>query len=188
METIKRAVLPISLLDENEGQIEGLPTNPREITKENFELLKQNIEDYPELLDYNLLKVYPLDGRYVVIGGNMRLRALRECGCEEIPCCILDEATDVDRLQAYTVLDNASFGRWDWEKLAKEWDGDMLPQWGLNLPTYEDSDLDGLFDVEEKEDADRLTVVIPESLAGMKKAIKEDVETLLFNYKGIKIQ
>lgn len=188
METIKRAVLPISLLDENEGQIEGLPTNPREITKENFELLKQNIEDYPELLDYNLLKVYPLDGRYVVIGGNMRLRALRECGCEEIPCCILDEGTDIDRLQAYTVLDNASFGRWDWEKLAKDWDGDMLPQWGLNLPTYEDSDLDGLFDVEEKEDTDKLTVVIPESLADMKKAIKEDVETLLSNYNGIKIQ
>lgn len=188
METIKRAVLPISLLDENEGQIEGLPTNPREITKENFELLKQNIEDYPELLDYNLLKVYPLDGRYVVIGGNMRLRALRECGCEEIPCCILDEATDVDRLQAYTVLDNASFGRWDWEKLAKEWDGDMLPQWGLSLPTYEDSDLDGLFETEEKEDTDKLTVVIPESLADMKKAIMEDVETLLSNYNGIKIQ
>lgn len=188
METIKRAVLPISLLDENEGQIEGLPTNPREITKENFELLKQNIEDYPELLDYNLLKVYPLDGRYVVIGGNMRLRALRECGCDEIPCCILDEATDVDRLQAYAVLDNASFGRWDWEKLAKEWDGDMLPQWGLSLPTYEDSDLDGLFETEEKEDTDKLTVVIPESLADMKKSIKEDVETLLSNYNGIKIQ
>lgn len=188
METIKRAVLPISLLDENVGQIDGLQANPREITKENFELLKQNIEDYPELLDYNLLKVYPLDGRYVVICGNMRLRALRECGCEEIPCCILDEATDVDRLQAYTILDNASFGRWDWEKLAKEWDNEMLPQWGLSLPTYDDSDLDGLFETEEKEDTDKLTVVIPESLADMKKAIKEDVETLLSNYNGIKIQ
>lgn len=181
-------MLPISLLDENAGQIEGLPTNPREILKENFDLLKQNIEDYPELLDYNLLKVYPHEGRYVVIGGNMRLRALRECGCEEIPCCILDEATSVERLQAYTILDNASFGRWDWEKLAKDWDGEMLPQWGLNLPSYEDSDLEGLFDEDEKESIDKITVVIPESIADMKKSIKADVETLLANYKNIKIQ
>ncbi len=48
--------------------------------------------------------------------------------------------------------------------------------------------MDGLFETEEKEDTDKLTVVIPESLADMKKAIKEDVETLLSNYNGIKIQ
>lgn len=181
-------VLPLSLLDENSGQIDGLPQNPREITKENFELLKQNVEEYPELLNYELLKVYPLDGRYVVIGGNMRLRTLRDDGCSETLCYVLDEATDSERLMAYTILDNASFGRWDWEKLLKDWDVTMLPQWGLNLPTYEDSDLDGLFDTEEKEDTDKLTVVIPESLADMKKAIKEDVKTLLSNYNGIKIQ
>lgn len=185
MEKIKRAILPISLLDENVGQIDGLPTNPREITNDNFDLLKQNIEDYPELLNYNLLKVFPLEGRYVVIGGNMRLRALRECGCTEIACCILDEDTGTDRLQAYTVLDNASFGRWDWEKLVKDWDSDKLPQWGLALPTYDDSDLEGLFDTDRKEDTEKLTVSIPESLADMKKAIRDDIDILLTNYKVI---
>ncbi len=177
----------MSMLDENIGQIDGLPQNPREITKEDFELLKQNIKDYPELLNYDLLKVYPLDGRYVVIGGNMRLRSLRDEGCEETPCYIIDEDTDSEHLMAYATLDNVSYGRWDWEKLLSEWDTDQLPKWGLNLPQYEDSDLDGLFDVEEKENTDRLTVVIPESIADMKKAIKEDVENLLTNYKGIKI-
>lgn len=178
----------LDLLEPNEGQLEGLPANPRKISESKMDLLKANLQQYPEMLSMRGLLVYPLDnGHYIIIGGNMRHRAMMELGYDSAPCIVVPKETPIERLKAYSVIDNNGFGKWDWEKLLKDWDADELPQWGLNLPQYEDSDLDGLFDVEEKENTDRLTVVIPESIADMKKAIKEDVEKLLTNYKGIKI-
>lgn len=136
-EKIARITVLLALKDiePNKGQIEGLPKNPREVKKEDFELLKKNITDYPEMLGYRSLMVYPLDnGKYVTIGGNMRLRALRELGYKEAPCVVVDKDTSPEQLQAYTILDNASFGQWDWDLIANEWDTELLEGWGLDLP------------------------------------------------------
>lgn len=185
----KRVWLPISLLDENIGQIPDVPENPREITKEKYALLKQNIDNYPELMNYNLIKVYPLEGRYVVIDGNMRLKALREKGVEQALCYIIEKDSTPSKLEAYVFPSNASFGKWDWSKLLNgDWDKGDLPQWGLTLPQYEDTDLDGLFDVGQSDNTERIVVNIPESLSDMKKAIREDIENLLSDYSGIKIK
>lgn len=187
-ETLKRMVLPVSLLDENTGQIDGLPANPREILKEKFDLLKDSIRDYPELMNYKNLKVYPYNGRYVVLDGNMRLRSLRSSGCKEAACVIVPEDTDIERLKAYVILSNVSFGRWDWDKLTKDWDTDKLPQWGLTLPTYDESMLDDVFNEEIKDNTVKVTVTIPDSLQDMKDIIKDDIKILLKDYTGIKIQ
>lgn len=53
-------MLPLDLIEENEGQLFGLPANPRDIAPEKFELLKADIQKYPQFLQYNSLKVYPL--------------------------------------------------------------------------------------------------------------------------------
>lgn len=67
-----------SLLRCNEGQLEGLPSNPRYIKDEKFELLKRSLQESPEMLHLRELLVYPHGDTYIVIGGNMRLRAAED--------------------------------------------------------------------------------------------------------------
>ena len=86
---MKRGKIGISQVCPNEGQIEGLPANPRLIKDERFRKLVKSIRDLPEMTEARDLLVYPHGGKYIVIGGNMRLRAYRELGWKEVPCCIL---------------------------------------------------------------------------------------------------
>ena len=140
----KYQILPLSLIQPNDGQIEGLPANPRQINEQKYELLKKNITDYPELLEYRGLLVYPHDGKYITIGGNMRLRALSELNYKEAPCAVLPAETTVEQLKAYIILDNDNFGQWDWDMLANEWDENILNNLGIELPM--DLNASDLFD------------------------------------------
>ena len=54
-------ILPLDEIEVNEGQLEGLPSNPRSITREKMELLKTNITNYPEMLSLRSLLIYPID-------------------------------------------------------------------------------------------------------------------------------
>lgn len=163
--------IQISALELNNGQIEGLPKNPRFIRDNQFEKLKKSIEDFPEMLQYRELIVYPLNGKFVVVAGNMRLRAGQELGFTEFPCKVLPKETTVERLKEITIKDNNSFGEWDFDDLANEWDVDDLEDWGVELPTdwgieeNEDEDKDGLtaeakddnFDTEKETITPRVT-------------------------------
>jgi hypothetical protein len=126
--------IKITKLVGNTGQIEGLPKNPRFIRDDKFAKLVQSIKDDPEMLDLRELLVIPHGKEYVVIGGNMRLRAMIECGHKEAPCKVLDKATPPEKLRAYAAKDNVGFGEWDWDALANEWDAGELSAWGLDLP------------------------------------------------------
>lgn len=127
-------MLPMSAVEVNAGQLEGLPANPREIRDEKFEKLKANIQKYPELLEYRSLMVYPMpNGKHIIIGGNMRYRAMQELGYTEVPCVIIPAETPVEKLGAYTILDNNGFGKWDWDLLANEWSDFDLNSMGLDM-------------------------------------------------------
>lgn len=140
--------ISIKLLLLNTGQIEGLPKNPRFIKDERFEALKKSIQDDPEMLELRELIVYPHEDKYVVIAGNMRLRASKELGFKEMPCKVLDADTPVEKLRKYTIKDNVSFGQDDFDSLANEWDLDELKDCGIELPDF---DFEGEDD-EEMED------------------------------------
>ena len=129
--------IDLRLLCRNEGQIEGLPKNPRFIRDEKFELLKRSIQENPEMLGLRELLVYPVGERYVIIGGNMRYEACKALGYKSVPCKVLDEETPVDTLRAYTIKDNAGFGEWDWDAIANEWDTDEVTDWGLDVPEWD---------------------------------------------------
>lgn len=127
-------LLPLSKLKTNNGQIEGLPKNPRVLKDEKFNKLKKSIEENPEMLGLRELLVYPMDdGTFVIIGGNMRYRAMQDLKYKEAPCKIIDAGTPVERLRAYTIKDNNNYGEWDLDMLANEWDLDELNSWGLDL-------------------------------------------------------
>lgn len=127
----------IKELEVNKGQIEGLPQNPRFIKDERFTALKKSIEDAPEMLALRELIVYPHNGKFVIIAGNMRFRACKELGYKEIPCKVLPEDTPVEKLREYTIKDNIGFGADDWDIIANEWDINELDGWGMELPDFD---------------------------------------------------
>ena len=131
---MRREKIDISKVHPNEGQIEGLPANPRLIKDERFKKLVKSIQDLPEMTEARDLLVYPYGGDYVVIGGNMRLRAYQELGWKEVPCCVLPYNMPVDKLREMVIQDNNPFGETDWNMIANEWDVEELKDWGVDLP------------------------------------------------------
>lgn len=129
--------LSISKLKSNTGQIDGLPANPRVIRDEKFQKLVKSIQDDPEMLELRELIVVPSGKIFVVIAGNMRLRAMESLGYKEAPCKVLDADTPVEKLKAYAIKDNVGFGEHDWEQLANEWDAGELADWGLDVPGFD---------------------------------------------------
>jgi len=132
--------IDIKRLELNKGQVEGLPKNPRFIRDERYKALVKSIEDAPEMLKLRELLVVEHGSKFVVIGGNMRLRACKELGMETVPCKVLPADTPVAKLREYAIKDNNGFGEDDWDVLANEWDAEELEDWGMELPMDWDDD------------------------------------------------
>lgn len=147
MET-KTQNISIALLDYNKGQLKGLPKNPRFFRDYRYEAMKKSIEESPEMLELRELIVFPYDdGRFVVVCGNLRLRACRELGYTELPCKVLDEKTKPRKLREYATKDNVSFGENDMDILQNEWDKAELQDWGIELaPEMETDEFKERFD------------------------------------------
>lgn len=127
-------ILEIKLLDFNKGQLKGLPKNPRFFRDYRYEAMKRSIEESPEMLDLRELIVFPyLDGRYIVVCGNLRLRACKELGYAQVPCKILAADTSVKKLREYATKDNVNFGENDLDIMCNEWDKTELSDWGIEF-------------------------------------------------------
>lgn len=131
--------IPLNEIEHNEGQIPGLPQNPRQITKKKYQQLIQSIQDDPEMLNLKELWVYLHEGKYIVIAGNMRLKALRELKYETAPCKIIPPTTS-EKLMKFAIKDNLSFGDYDWDILANEWDREDLEKWGMDTGKWKEMD------------------------------------------------
>ena len=126
--------VPIELCEFNEGQIEGVPSNPRTREDAKQKNLEKSIEELPEMTVARAALCFPYNGKYVVIGGNRRLEAQRALGRAEIPIIALPADTPVEKLRRIALLDNESTGKTDWDKIMTEWDVDELKGWGVELP------------------------------------------------------
>jgi len=112
------------------GDIKRNPKNPRTIKDHKFKQLVQSIKDFPEMLR---LRPIVVNAQMMVLGGNMRLSACIEAGLKEVPVIVADELTEAQQ-QEFIIKDNVSFGEWDFELLAKDWDAVELGEWGLEFP------------------------------------------------------
>ena len=121
----------LSRLVMNTGQIPGLPKNPRQWTATDVDRLARSIQETPELLDARPLIVVEHGNKFVVLGGNLRLAALKKLGWDEAPCYLLPADAPVDKLKEIVIKDNGSFGQWDYDLLANEWDDLDLSGWGI---------------------------------------------------------
>ena len=106
--------------------------NPRFISDNKFEKLVQSIKDFPEMLEKRPLVV---DEDMVVLGGNMRLKALQKAGLKEITIDIAEGWTEEQKKQ-FIIKDNVGFGQWDWDVLANTYDLEELNSWGLDLEDF----------------------------------------------------
>ena len=154
MEIIK---IKLTDLEQNKGQVAGLPSNPRQWGKGELDNLVKSIKETPELLEARGLIVWPYGGKYIILGGNMRFSALREMNAEDAPCYVLPEDTPMEKLREIVIKDNGAFGSWDYDMLANEWDDLPLSDWGVPAWSTPDLDLDldlnGKMSKEEIEEA-----------------------------------
>lgn len=184
--------IPLAMLAQNDGQIEGLPANPRNWTDDKLDKLKRDLQQYPEMLNLRGLLVYAHAGGYVTVGGNMRLHAMRELGFSEAPCIVIPQDTDVERLRAYTILDNSGFGKWDFTMLADDWDKAQLTEWGVDLPIMESDinpdDFFEAYDGTEEVRPDKIVITLEGELRQQKEQIKTLIVDALSDYDNIKIK
>jgi len=116
------------------SEVKPNPKNPRLIKDGKFQKLVTSIKEFPDMLNKRPLIVFTdVDNKYVVLGGNMRLKACKEIGLKEIPIIVADEWTE-EQKNEFLIKDNVGFGEWDWDSLANEWDVEKLQDWGLDLP------------------------------------------------------
>lgn len=126
-------------LEQNKGQVEGLPSNPRQWGRGELDNLVKSIRETPELLEARGLIVWPYGGKYVILGGNMRFSALREMNAKDAPCYVLPEETPMEKLREIVIKDNGAFGSWDYDMLANEWDDMPLCEFGV--PAWETDEI-----------------------------------------------
>jgi hypothetical protein len=107
------------------------PNNPRLIKDDKFKKLVKSIQDFPDMLNVRPIVV---NKDMVVLGGNMRLKAIKEAGIKEINVDIVD--WNEQQQKEFIIKDNASFGEWDWDDLANNWDAQELTEWGLDIPNF----------------------------------------------------
>lgn len=144
--------------------------NPRVIKDDKFRKLVQSIREFPQMLDKRPLVCFTdVDGKYVVLGGNMRLKAAIEVGLKELPILLADDWTQ-EQKDEFLIKDNVGFGEWNWDDLANEWDYEKLIVWGLDVWQSEpDIDYSILDDDDVSEQLDDMT-------SGVKKAIQIEFE------------
>lgn len=135
---MKTERIPLNLLDLNNGQLPGLPRNPRNWTVREIDSLKASIEETPELMEVRPILVVRHKDRFVAVGGNMRLSALRSMGAEDAVCTILPDDLGARKLKEVVIKDNAAIGEWDWDLLANEWSDYPLADYGIPVPYREE--------------------------------------------------
>ena len=137
--------LKVSSLVRNNGQLGWLPKNPRQWTQTDIDRTKASIQEDTDFLEDRPLLVCPgLSGKYVVFGGNLRLTAARSLKLKEVPVvvyCLDEGGPEQDEIRETVkrraMKDNGSFGAFDYDLLANEWDD--LPLADFGVPVWDTS-------------------------------------------------
>jgi hypothetical protein len=119
---MKSKHVPIESIKANE-------TNPRFIKDYKFKKLVQSIKAFPKMLE---LRPIVVNKDMVVLGGNMRLRACQEAGLQMVHIIMADDLSKEEQAE-FIIKDNVSFGEWDWEALANNWDNELMEDWGMDI-------------------------------------------------------
>ena len=147
--------------------------NPRFIRDEKFTKLVKSLREFPDMAKLRPLIV---NAEMVVLGGNMRLRAMQMLNWETVPVIVAENLTP-EQQREFIIKDNLSYGEHNWEMLANQWDAELLTDWGLDIPHF-----DGELPEDSPEDS--------ESNALLVEGTPEQLEDLLteLNTRGFKVK
>lgn len=123
MVTVEIKILKLSAIKLN-------PDNPRLISDKDMDRLIKSLVDFPDMLK---LREIVVDEDRKVLGGNMRVLALRKIGAKDCTAKIVKGLTP-EQKREFVIKDNSAFGAWDFDALANAWSDLPLIEWGLNLP------------------------------------------------------
>jgi len=122
------------------------PNNPRLIKDNKFKQLVKSIQDFPQMLE---LRPIVIDENNMVLGGNMRLKACIEAGLKDVPVKQAKDLTEAQKKE-FIIKDNVGFGEHDWSELANNWDVELIQEWGLDIPNFEQIDEKEQIDLSDK--------------------------------------
>jgi hypothetical protein len=130
------------------SDIKQNPNNPRLIKDDRFKKLVKSIEEFPKMM---AIRPMVINADNIILGGNMRLKALKELGYKEVPDEWVKRAEELTEEEArrFIIADNVGYGENDWDMLANEWDAEELTEWGLEIPNFE-------IDNEETEEKEKI--------------------------------
>ena len=169
------------------SEIKSNPNNPRIIKDDKFHKLVNSIKDFPQMME---LRPIVIDENNIVLGGNMRLKALKELKYTEIADEWIKRASELteSEKQQFIIKDNVGFGDWDWELLTNEWNSEELESWGLDLEIEEA--IDNLDDGEEIEFSQSVQIEPPKEyiliMAEPNSIEWEEIKDLLGRYHTMK--
>ena len=114
------------------NEVKPNPSNPRVIKDHKFTQLKKSLEDFPDMANVRPIVV---NKDMVVLGGNMRLKAMKDAGWKQVPVEVVDWPEDKQR--EFIIKDNVGFGEWDWKLIATDWP--EAEEWWLEVPGFDDA-------------------------------------------------
>ena len=136
----ERTNLELRTIKRNDGQLEWLPRNPRQWTQTDIDNTARSIAEDEDFLEDRPLLVTPNGDEYIVFAGNLRREGAKKQKMKTVPAVVYYPETDEDRLtvKRRAMKDNGSYGAWDYDALANEWDDLPLQDWGV--PAWEEEE------------------------------------------------
>ena len=121
--TIETKTLKLSAIKLN-------PDNPRIISDRDMDRLVKSLTDFPDMMR---LREIVVDDDGVVLGGNMRVLAMRKIGAKDCTAKIVKGLTP-EQKREFIIRDNTTQGSWNYDDLANSWSDLPLAEWGIDLP------------------------------------------------------
>ena len=116
----ERTTLKVSAIVANEGQLHWLPKNPRQWTQTDIDRTAESIKRDTDFLEDRPLLVVALDKRdYIVFAGNLRYTGAVAAKLSKAPAVVYtpEGEEDEETIRRRALLDNGSFGSWDWDEV-----------------------------------------------------------------------
>lgn len=132
-ETVKRlqGSGPVEVFWVAIDELKESPDNPKYITHDQLESLKQSIMDFPEMMLMRPGVMVSAENK-TLIAGNQRKKACKAAGWDQFPVLLADKLTPA-QLKEFMIKDNVQWGEWDHDVLKEEWNIEELGAWGLEI-------------------------------------------------------
>lgn len=104
---------------------------------------------------------------------------------------LVSDLTEAEKAE-FVIKDNVGFGKWDFDKLANEWDNDLLAEMGMDIWHNTDANIDDFF---TDNDSDKpkgkelhVLVHIPDEMEAEVDEIRQVVEAAVSEYAGVTVK